>query len=504
MPLSNGYLLNRRYRIDSLIAQGGSGNVYRAWDLNLNTPVALKENLDTSPDAVQQFVLESRMLANLRHENLPYVIDHFSLPGQGQYLVMEYIEGQDLRAVAARARGKPPEAQVLSWIAQVCEALIYLHSQSPPIIHRDVKPVNIKITPQGRVVLVDFGAGRLYGPTSRTAVAARPVDQGFTPPEQLEAGYTDERSDIYAVGATLYAALTGQQPADSLQRKMGMSLQTPRQLNPSISMQTEHAILRAMELAPERRFSSVLELRDALGGPAGAPVAPTQVVQRAGMYAVPATTEATADSAGRSRSRVIVAVLALAAMCLFGGLLAGMGFYWLVYSPFQPTPTQGIPGLSETGTALALQLVSPTKTLPLPVSDTPTPSGVPSLVPTLTPNPTSTLPPTLPYSPTPTLTQTLNPAATWQPCPGTYASRLHTGMRAYVSYNPPLPNRVRSEPNSSSVVLGFLQVGERMDILEGPTCSDQWIWWRVRSLDTGLTGWTAEGDATNYWLVPMP
>jgi hypothetical protein len=93
---------------------------------------------------------------------------------------------------------------------------------------------------------------------------------------------------------------------------------------------------------------------------------------------------------------------------------------------------------------------------------------------------------------------------TWVPCAGTYPSRLHVGDQAHISYDPPLPNRVRAQPTTGSDIIGYLEVGERMQILDGPVCAEGWIWWRVRSLDTGLVGWTAEGDNENYWLVPMP
>jgi serine/threonine protein kinase len=106
MPLATGQVLKDRYRVVKLLAQGGFGAVYRAWDLNLKNVVALKENLSTSPESVKQFTLEARLLANLRQENLPYIIDYFSLPDQGQYLVMEFVEGQDLQSMLQES-GKP-------------------------------------------------------------------------------------------------------------------------------------------------------------------------------------------------------------------------------------------------------------------------------------------------------------------------------------------------------------------------------------------------------------
>jgi serine/threonine protein kinase len=156
MPFVSGEILNNRYRIVKLIGQGGFGAVYRAWDNSLNQPCAVKENLDTSQEAQRQFYREATLLASLRHSNLPRVTDHFLIPGQGQYLVMDFIEGQRLADLAACHGRGLTEAEVLPWLSQVCDALTYLHSQNPPVIHRDVKPQNIIVTPAGQAILVDF------------------------------------------------------------------------------------------------------------------------------------------------------------------------------------------------------------------------------------------------------------------------------------------------------------------------------------------------------------
>src|SRR5512139_1574257 len=118
MPLTAGQVLNNRYRIVSLLAQGGFGAVYRAWDINLNRPCAVKENMDVSPEAQRQFTREATVLANLSHPNMPRVTDHFILPGQGQYLVMDFVEGDDLASIV-RQRGPVPVKQAIMWISQV-------------------------------------------------------------------------------------------------------------------------------------------------------------------------------------------------------------------------------------------------------------------------------------------------------------------------------------------------------------------------------------------------
>ncbi len=266
MTLTPGIVLNNRYRLVKLLAQGGFGTVYRAWDLNLKIACALKENLRITPDAQRQFDREAAMLASLQHPNLPRVTDHFSIPGQGEYLVMDFVEGEDLQQILDRTGAPVPEHQALAWIDQVCDALTYLHTHTPPIIHRDVKPANIKITPQGRAILVDFGIAKAYTPNAKTTQGARAVTPGYSPPEQYGQGSTDARSDIYALGATLYTILTVQEPVESIQRNLGTSLVAPRQVNPGISPHIEAAMLRALNILPDHRFQNIIEFKHAIMG----------------------------------------------------------------------------------------------------------------------------------------------------------------------------------------------------------------------------------------------
>jgi basic membrane protein A len=272
MPLQTGKILSNRYRIVKLLGQGGFGAVYRAWDMNMECPRALKENLDTSPEAQKQFKREAQILGQLTHPNLPHVVDHFIIPGQGQYLVMDYVEGEDLDEMVKRVGGPLPESQVIPWIGQVCDALTYLHSQNPPIIHRDVKPANIKITPQGVAKLVDFGIAKIFDPNLRTTIGARAVTPGYSPHEQYGQGKTDPRTDIYALGATLYTLLTGQVPAESIQRMISDPLVPPERVNPTISPGLAEAILQAMQPDPNQRQQSTEALKTALHTSATAPI----------------------------------------------------------------------------------------------------------------------------------------------------------------------------------------------------------------------------------------
>jgi formylglycine-generating enzyme required for sulfatase activity len=261
MTLNQGQILNSRYRIVKLLGQGGFGAVYKAWDLTFERTCALKENFESSPDAQRQFFREAKILANLTHPGLPRVTDYFSLPGQGQYLVMDFVEGQDLCEKLNQAGGQLPEAQALGWITQVCDALTYLHRQNPPVIHRDIKPANIKITPDDRAMLVDFGIAKTFDPLTKTTRGARAVTPGYSPPEQYGQGTTDSRSDIYSLGATLYTLLTGAEPVESVQRLIGATLIPPRQLNPNLSPGLETAILKSMQPQPTERFQDAGEFK---------------------------------------------------------------------------------------------------------------------------------------------------------------------------------------------------------------------------------------------------
>lgn len=265
MPLEiNQFIRANRYRIDAYLAKGGMGAVYRGWDTSLNIPVAIKENLVTTETSQKQFSMEAQILARLSHPNLPRVTDYFIVPDIGQYLVMDYIEGEDLQQMLKRL-GVLPEPEALNWIAQVCDALAYLHSQPSPIIHRDIKPGNIKIKADGTAVLVDFGIAKVFDHATATTMGAKAVTPGYSPPEQYGNGTTDPRSDVYALGATLYTLLTGQQPPESIKRAVGSAeLPAPRTLNPSISPQIERAIMRSTEVTTNRRYQRIEDLLEAI------------------------------------------------------------------------------------------------------------------------------------------------------------------------------------------------------------------------------------------------
>lgn len=271
--------LRERYKILELIGQGGMGAVYKAEDLRLGGRLcAVKEVLPaggTYEEELEayreQFFQEASILARLDHPNLPKVSDYFSDEGR-EYLVMDYVEGLDLHQIINEARRKSdflPENEVINWIAQLCDALGYLHSRTPPVLHRDIKPSNIKLTPSGHIKLVDFGLVKLLTTDDSrtvTVVQGRGTVQ-YTPLEQYggDTGHTDVRSDIYSLGATCYHLITLRPPTDARQRFLEPgSLPLPRTINPNISSTLERAILAAMAMHPDDRPPSVEDFAEML------------------------------------------------------------------------------------------------------------------------------------------------------------------------------------------------------------------------------------------------
>jgi serine/threonine protein kinase len=255
------------------------GAIYQAVDEHLGTSMAVKENLFLAPEYTRQFEREAAILASVKHPNLPRVGDYFNLEGQGQYLVMDYVEGEDLRERIERINTLSEDEAILIGIG-ICDALSYLHSRISPIVHRDIKPGNIKITPKGEIFLVDFGLAKMIQHTQQaTSTGARAMTPGYSPPEQYGTARTDARSDIYSLGATLYAAITGTIPEDGLSRATGKEKLTPiRRLQPKISRELVEVIETALAVEPADRFQTAEEFKTALAEAGNIPLAKTITV----------------------------------------------------------------------------------------------------------------------------------------------------------------------------------------------------------------------------------
>lgn len=309
--LENGYnysmpdlppeiVLNNRYRIVSKLGQGGMGSVYLAYDLSLEHQVAVKVNHNPSPQSTTQFLREARLLANLRHPNLPRVLDYFII-SEEQFLVMDYIAGDDL-ATRLKMSGAQPLDLVLRWAEELGSALTYLHRQSPPVIHRDIKPANVKLTLEGEPILVDFGIAKAVEAGQETATGAVGYTPGYAPPEQYGGtARTGPNSDQYAFAATIYALIGGQKPEDGVQRVLGRAVLTPlRSLNPAVPEAVGQAVEKAMSIRPDDRFASIGEFIQALLSSNFEPTVPhavltTDPIIRAGMAASQAGRSAAAN-----------------------------------------------------------------------------------------------------------------------------------------------------------------------------------------------------------------
>ena len=277
-PLTPDHLLRQPYIIRQIIGRGGMGSIYLAEDNRLDGRMCAVKEVETGGDLPEevreqgreQFYREASLLARLDHPNLPKVSDFFSV-AERDYLVMDFVPGDDLRSLMVRARRNHqflPAAEVLLWAGQIADALEYLHVQDPPIVHRDIKPSNLKLTPNGLIKLVDFGLVKQMVPDEMTVT----VIQGrgtalYTPLEQYggDTGHTDPRSDIYAFGATLYHLLTNHPPAEAKQRFLQPdSLRPLREYNAEIVPEIHQAVLWAMELHPDERPENISAMRAAL------------------------------------------------------------------------------------------------------------------------------------------------------------------------------------------------------------------------------------------------
>ncbi|MDX2034557.1 MAG: protein kinase [Blastocatellia bacterium] len=263
--IQTGTVLNGRYEIVRLIAEGGMGAVYEGRDQKFGGgPVAIKRCLMTGEAMQRAFTREAELLANLSHPGVAKARDLFA-EADGQYLVMEYIPGDDLEQLL-QERGGPISTEIaLEWTDQVLDALCYMHGRRPPVIHRDIKPSNLKLTPSGHLMLIDFGLAKGNGTTSLAGYSVN-----FAPLEQLQGEGTDPRSDLYALGATMYRLLTGRAPESALDRVKLIAkyqqdpLVSAHLVNPQVPESVAEVIREAMAIDVEDRLGSAFEMRERL------------------------------------------------------------------------------------------------------------------------------------------------------------------------------------------------------------------------------------------------
>lgn len=265
-------LLQDRYLIVNMIAKGGMGAVYEAIDQRLDNTVALKQVLVTEAELREFLERESHLLASLQHPSLPVVSDHFAEQDE-EFLVMQYIPGDDLGLMLKREEKPFPSFDVLHWADQLLDALDYLHNQDPPILHRDIKPRNLKLTPRRDIMLLDFGLAKrsqMIYKSQRVDRNKRIVTPQYAPLEQIQGGDDDIRSDLYALAATLYHLLTGFIPSDALTRAAAVLSEQPDPLRPANELNNQippalAVILhQAMSHSLDQRFATANAMRTAL------------------------------------------------------------------------------------------------------------------------------------------------------------------------------------------------------------------------------------------------
>ncbi len=269
--LANDTLLQDRYRVIEQIGRGGMGAVYKAMDTRLRSVVALKQTLVEGEPLSKAFEREARLLASLRHPTLPRVSDHF-IEASGQFLVMEFIPGADLGTMLAQRKRPFDVADVLRWGDELLDVLDYLHSRTPPVVHRDIKPQNLKLTDRNEMILLDFGLAK--GSLAHTRVTSTGSIFGYTPHyaplEQIHSTGTDCRSDLYSLAATLYHLMTDRTPVDAVTRATARVNDEPdpqipaNEVNPNVPPAIAALLHQAMSLKANQRPPTAAAMRTAL------------------------------------------------------------------------------------------------------------------------------------------------------------------------------------------------------------------------------------------------
>lgn len=265
-------VLKGRYRIIQQLGAGGMGAVYQAMDENVSCLVAVKETFAEKEEYRRAFRREAQLLANLTHPTLPHVMDHFT-HDSGQFLVMQFVPGNDLAELLALRERPFATDKVLEWADQLLDALQELHSYNPPIIHRDIKPSNLKLTPKGKIILLDFGLAKgAVGQMStagggKSGMSVVGFTRHYAPLEQIRGIGTDPRSDLYSLGATLWSLLTGEWPPDALARVDEKEQGNPDPLllasekNSEVTQVVAAVVHQAMALNRNQRPANAAEMR---------------------------------------------------------------------------------------------------------------------------------------------------------------------------------------------------------------------------------------------------
>ncbi|MGD8759537.1 MAG: protein kinase [Anaerolineales bacterium] len=522
-----GQIIRGQYRVDAFIASGGMAVVYRVWDLKRNVSLAMKVlhlELADDPTVFKLFKREARALKKLAHPN---IVSFYGLQQTGEFffLLEEYIDGSTLKAVL-RKLGKRPMAtqEVLIYLKAISSALGYAHAHG--VVHCDVKPGNVMIDQGGVVYLSDFGIAR-HSESTVTTIGMAGTLQYMAPEQFLEQAVTPA-TDVYALGVMLYQMLTGAPPfrageggterggGTSAERMRQAHLhetpQDPRKVNAKLPEALAQVLMKALAKDPADRFPGVRDVYLAACQAAG--MNPDQVPDRVSLrpeagrkpkHAVPLGAEvpkpvgavpaipkakrpipvvpagAVAAPQPKPKKRALPWILGGVGVVAVGIIVVGLLVVVLSDGGGLGAP-RGQDGGVIWNTAAAQTLAA--------IRAGQDSQGQPTIPP---PPPGS--------SPTEASTPTREPWVPWHACSGAPWSRVTVGIHVMVSYFPPSANRVRRHPNLSGEILGLIEPGDWAMVLDGPECADNMVWWKVET-SWGLVGWTAEGDADDYWLVP--
>ncbi len=366
MPLYPGELLNKRYRIINLLAEGQYGTVYRARDVVDNRDVAVKEYLDSSVEMQKRFRQEARRLSDLSHPQLPKVLDHFAIEQSGQYLVSSYVDGIDLQSLLDQY-GRLPTDRIIEWLQAACQPLTYLHQKEQ--LHLNIKPANIRLTPEGTVFLVDSGL---------PGMGVHLHSEGYGSPEQQAQQDVSTASDIYSLGATLYTLLTNQVPPNALSRETGLADLIPaREVNTDVPPYLSLVANRALSLRADARYETAESFANALTQPNSqpAPLPPPAEPRRspARQLGSPRPPRLSPHTRRQMERRTIIAlVVILALVLLIGGIFTLSG----LNADDEAAQAEATATL-ESAIVAALTSIAPT----------PSPLPAPTLPPTPSPEP---------------------------------------------------------------------------------------------------------------------
>lgn len=418
---SVGDIVLDRYQIISVLGKGGFGAAYLADDLQLSgkrralkeVPVPMFDEYETS------------LLSRLDHPGIPDIIDRRTVNGMA-YLVLKFGGNKTLGSERKQFPDRRiPQDKLFPWMRQLCDVLIYLHGQNPPIIHRDLKPDNILLNEDDRIMLIDFGIAKEAVADGRTRTLAMAVTVGFSPPEQVMGTGTDARADVYALGATFYALLTGQNPTAAHERIAGVELVPPSQLVPDVPPEIEDAIVKSLTLNMHQRQQSVKEFAMALNSiealEISRPIRTEEQAQRTvalgrpteGAYSRPSglklPTGRATDAQGQPASMRIPQskpqrklLWPLLGITVVLAALAAAAYYFITEPP-KPADTAGTtqPAATEAVTPI------PTITTPTPQQTAPSPTPFQAPAQPNQPNqPVQPVQPSPPISPAPSTTAT--------------------------------------------------------------------------------------------------